>query len=114
MDMYMRFRVMDRIIFFIVFSFCLSVFGDQFTVTNTNNSGAGSLRQAILDAESHAGADIILFNIPEGVTGHDSDVGIWVIELLSGLPGLYDATIINGTTQAAFIGGIPIPMVLKL
>ena len=35
-----------------------------FTVTNTNDSGAGSLRQAILDANASAGADLIDFNIP--------------------------------------------------
>ena len=35
-----------------------------FTVTNTNDSGAGSLRQAILDANATAGADEIRFNIP--------------------------------------------------
>src|SRR5262249_32113246 len=35
-----------------------------FTVTNTNDSGAGSLRQAILDANGALGADTINFNIP--------------------------------------------------
>ena len=35
-----------------------------FTVTNTNNSGAGSLRDAIDLANGAAGADIINFNIP--------------------------------------------------
>lgn len=33
-----------------------------FTVTNTNNSGAGSLRQAIIDANSSVGADTIDFD----------------------------------------------------
>ena len=33
-----------------------------FTVLNNANSGAGSLRQAILDASGNAGADTILFN----------------------------------------------------
>ena len=33
-----------------------------FTVTNTNDSGAGSLRQAILDANAAAGADTVVFN----------------------------------------------------
>lgn len=32
-----------------------------FTVTNTNNSGAGSLRQAVLDANAMTGKDIINF-----------------------------------------------------
>ena len=35
-----------------------------FTVTNTNDSGTGSLRQAILDANASAGADLIDFSIP--------------------------------------------------
>ena len=33
-------------------------------VTNTNNAGAGSLRQAILDANALGGTDTITFNIP--------------------------------------------------
>ncbi len=37
---------------------------NSFVVTNTNNSGGGSLRQAILDANSLSGADTITFNIP--------------------------------------------------
>ena len=35
-----------------------------YTVTNTNDSGAGSLRQAIIDANNHSGDDTIEFNIP--------------------------------------------------
>jgi hypothetical protein len=34
-----------------------------FTVTNTGDSGAGSLRQAILDANANAGADVIAFDV---------------------------------------------------
>ncbi len=34
-----------------------------YTVTNTNDSGAGSLRQAILDANANAGLDTISFSI---------------------------------------------------
>ena len=37
-----------------------------FTVINTNDSGAGSLRQAVIDANANAGADTIDFNIPGG------------------------------------------------
>ena len=35
-----------------------------YVVTTTADSGAGSLRQAILDANGNAGADTITFNIP--------------------------------------------------
>src|SRR6266851_6487445 len=33
-----------------------------FTVTNLHDSGAGSLRQAVLDANAHAGANTIVFS----------------------------------------------------
>lgn len=36
-------------------------------VTNTNNSGAGSLRQTITDSNNYPGADTIYFNIPGSV-----------------------------------------------
>ena len=35
-----------------------------FTVTSTSDSGAGSLRQAILDANANPGSDTIVFAIP--------------------------------------------------
>ena len=37
--------------------------GNTYTVTSTADSGAGSLRQAILDANANPGADTIAFNI---------------------------------------------------
>lgn len=42
----------------------LTASGATFVVTNTNDSGPGSLRQAILDANADAFADQISFNIP--------------------------------------------------
>ena len=44
-------------------AFTGATFAATFTVTNTADSGAGSLRQAILDANATAGADVIEFNI---------------------------------------------------
>ncbi len=66
-----------------------------YTVTNTNNSGAGSLRQAILDANASAGHDTIDFNIPgSGVhTILINDVS------LGALPRITDAVSINGYSQ---------------
>src|SRR6266511_653262 len=64
-----------------------------FTVTNTNDSGPGSLRQAILDANAAPGADTIAFNIPEA--------GVHTISPLSPLPALTDdaGVTIDGYTQ---------------
>jgi len=42
-------------------AFAIGANAATFTVTNSNDSGAGSLRQAIIDANSVAGADTIVF-----------------------------------------------------
>ena len=65
-----------------------------YTVTNNNDSGAGSLRQAILDANSNGGSDNIVFNIA------GSSVAARTITLSSDLPDLMGTVIIDGTTQA--------------
>ncbi len=47
-----------------------------FTVSNTNDSGAGSLRQAIIDANAHSGGGTIAFNIAgSGVQDDRTAVG---------------------------------------
>jgi protocatechuate 3,4-dioxygenase beta subunit len=74
-----------------------------FTVTNTNDSGAGSLRQAILDANSTPGADTVAFNIPNTDPGFNG--AVFTIRPLSALPAILDAgTTIDGATQTAFTG----------
>ena len=65
-----------------------------FTVINTNDSGAGSLRQAILDANANSGADTISFSIS----------GAQTITPLSVLPTITDPVTIDGTTQPGFAG----------
>ena len=70
--------------------------GQTFTVTNTNDSGAGSLRKAILDANANVGTDAIAFNIPGS--------GVRTINLLSQLSNLSDPVIIERTTQPGFSG----------
>jgi trimeric autotransporter adhesin len=62
-----------------------------FTVINTNDSGAGSLRQAMLDANSTAGADIITFNI--------AGTGAHTITPLSALPTITGAVTIDATSD---------------
>jgi hypothetical protein len=62
-----------------------------FTVLNDANAGAGSLRQAVLDANGHSGADLIdfssYFNSPRTIT-------------LAGVISITDAVTIDGTSAA--------------
>ena len=62
-----------------------------FTVTNTTDSGAGSLRQAITDANALVGADAIDFNIPGS--------GVHTISPTSALPEITSPVTIDGYTQ---------------
>ena len=74
-------------------------------VTNTKDNGPGSLRQAILDANLHAGPDSIAFAIPKTDAGYQSLVGVWTIKPTSPLPDIMnDGTLIDGLSQAAFAG----------
>jgi hypothetical protein len=70
-----------------------------FTVTTTADSGAGSLRQAILDAEAAPGADTIQFNIP--------GPGVHTIFLTTWLPKAFGPSTVDGYTQPGSDGGVP-------
>ena len=63
-----------------------------FTVTNTNDSGAGSLRAAITAANASGGADTVQFAI--GAVGSSQ-----TINLLSALPQINDRITIDGRSQ---------------
>jgi hypothetical protein len=63
------------------------------TVMNTNDSGTGSLRQAILDANAASGPDVINFDPTAFSTPQ-------TIRLLSSLPDITDDLTINGPTAA--------------
>ena len=69
---------------------------DTLTVTNTNDSGAGSLRQAIIDANTLAGPQTIQFNI--------SGAGPHTINVLSPLPFITGPTTIDGWSEPDFAG----------
>lgn len=79
--------------------------GDSGTiVTNCEDSGLGSLRDAINFANSNPGPDLIEFNLSKDVPGYDSDIGVWAINPETPLPAITDAgTIINGFSQAEFL-----------
>ncbi len=55
-------RLISIFIFLCAFITCAELRAATFTVTNTDDSGAGSLRQAIADADSAAGDDVIAFD----------------------------------------------------
>jgi hypothetical protein len=67
-----------------------------FVVTTTADSGAGSLRKAILDANANAGADTINFNIAgSGVRT--------ILPQSPGLPEITDTVTINGASQSGYV-----------
>ncbi|MBV9467786.1 MAG: hypothetical protein JOZ57_00915, partial [Abitibacteriaceae bacterium] len=70
------------------------------TVTNTGDSGAGSLRDAITTANSTPGT-VITFNIPNTDSGCNAATGVCTITPASPLPGITAAnTTIDGYTQS--------------
>ncbi|MBM2841811.1 MAG: hypothetical protein HW412_2339, partial [Bacteroidetes bacterium] len=66
-----------------------------FTVTTTNDTGAGSLRKAITDANASPGLDRINFAIGSGSV---------VIYPKSPLPQMNSPVIIDGTSQPGYAG----------
>jgi titin len=67
-----------------------------YTVTTVADSGAGSLRQAILNANGNTGLDTIAFNL--------SGTGPFTITPASALPEITDPVVIDGTTQPGYTG----------
>ena len=76
------------------FSSAIAV-ADSLTVTNTNDSGPGSLRQAILDADADTGdANAITFAMN----------GPQTIAPLSPLPKITAPVVLDGTTEGGYAG----------
>ena len=63
-----------------------------FSVTTTSDSGLGSLRQAIINADAASGGSLITFNI--------AGSGVHTINLLSSLPSITQGVFINGYSQS--------------
>ena len=80
-----------------------AVLVNPFIVTNTNDSGIGSLRQAILYSNANPGLDTITFNIP--------GAGLHIISPGSPLPDLVDPVVIDATTQPGFAPSNPRPVI---
>ncbi|MEM1000377.1 MAG: T9SS type A sorting domain-containing protein [Bacteroidota bacterium] len=90
-----RFGLSGKPLTFLLFALLLlatlSAQAAIFPVTNLNNSGAGSFRQAIINANSSAGADIIRFS----VTG--------TISVIGNLPAITSPVSIDGTTAPGYV-----------
>jgi parallel beta-helix repeat protein len=67
----------------------------SFTVINSNDSGTGSLRQAILNSNQNPGVDSIVFAITDANTS---------IKVTTPLPSIVDRVIIDATTQPGYAG----------
>ena len=67
-----------------------------YMVTNLNSSGAGSLQQAIMDANANQGLDTINFNVLGS--------GIQFLFVNATLPTITDPVVIDGTTQPGYSG----------
>ncbi|MFZ1030213.1 MAG: Calx-beta domain-containing protein [Limnoraphis robusta] len=79
------------------------IIGDRsLIVTNTNDSGVGSLRQVITTANQVAGTDIITFNIPQTDPGFNPNTGTFSIRPVSPLPSVTDAAILDATSQPGY------------
>lgn len=73
--------------------------GSPYVVCNVNDSGPGSLREAILDANGDMAASVVQFNIPGS--------GVHTIQPTSALPAVTGQVEIDGTTQPGY-GGSPL------
>src|SRR5260221_12479245 len=75
-------------LFFLTILAAPSARASTLTVVNNFDSGAGSLRQAILDANTNPGPDTIVFTIP--------GAGLHTIAPASNLPPITGAVVIDG------------------
>ena len=84
-----------------------------FSVTNTSDSGSGSLRAAITACNTAGGTNAIAFSIPasEGTSlGNDSGDDYYEIDLKSALPQITDSVTILGFSQTGSEGYTPIEL----
>jgi|GEM_PF-1794160 len=89
---------------------CLKVQATIYTVVNTANTGVGSLRTAITNANASIGLDTIQFNIPLlGQYFESSGLNTWpVIRVGSALPVITDPVLIDGLSQTDLnLGSVP-------
>jgi hypothetical protein len=92
--------VTARFAFLLLLLSVVRVSANTFVVSNTNDNGPGSLRQAIIDANGHSNSgvvDAISFNI--------AGTGVHTVTLASALPDITEGLLLNGWSQPGFQGG---------
>jgi len=93
------------LVLFIVLLIGNQAIANTFIVTNTADSGNGSLRWAIQNCNIYPGSHTILFNIPESDGNYNEAQGVWRIDLTSNLPMLnHSNVLIDGHSQATYSG----------
>ncbi|MFM2429355.1 MAG: hypothetical protein RLZZ511_568 [Cyanobacteriota bacterium] len=80
----------------------VTIAANDTTVNQLGDSGEGSLRQALLNANATPELDIIVFQLPG--TGQD----LRVINLASALPTITAPVALDATFQAGYVGGRPV------
>ena len=87
--------------------------GGSYIVTNTADSGSGSLRAAIEAADASTGSFTIDFDIPTSDPGYDPSTNFWTIAVASALPAVTELVTIDGYSQPGWtpIGGGPVILV---
>ena len=73
-------------------TFTFLLYSNTYSVSNTNDAGAGSFRQALLDANANAGLDSIYFNI--------AGTGPHTIQPVTLFPLITSPVLIDGITQS--------------
>src|SRR5262249_45280079 len=75
------------------------------TVTNTNDSGAGSLREAINTINGPGSGGTIVFNIAANDPGYNAGTNTFTINLASSLPLVKKKVSIDGRSEAGAVSG---------
>jgi parallel beta-helix repeat protein len=76
-----------------------------YTVTTTADSGPGSLRMAVINANASGSGNTIQFNIPTSDAGYNASTGVWTITPLSAFPYITQSNItIDGNSQTVAQG----------
>jgi len=71
-------------------------------VTNTKDSGSGSLRAVLNWANSNPGKDTVIFKIPTTDSAYNTSTNSFTIRPLSPLPQITDPAVIDGTSQPGY------------